>query len=164
MKTTTISEYSVENKYKVLGFNDDECTCDICGKSELKGTYAIEDLSNGEIFRAGSSCGAKMAGWTTKELVKKYNLREKEILDIAKKEFCDSKEYISYEKAIDFLNKESDDLQRKLWNCSDENLRKQIYSTERTFESRREFIKSFSENLDVKRKEIMEKYKVKYIN
>lgn len=74
-----------ELKYKVLGFNDEQCECDVCGKQELKGTYAIENLSTGEIFRAGSSCGAKMAGWTVKELSSKLKESEKQNLDNAKK-------------------------------------------------------------------------------
>lgn len=165
MKTT--AEYSIEKKYRILGFNDDQCDCDVCGKQELKGTYAMEDLSTGEIFRAGSTCGAKMAGWTSKELVAKYKAGEKEILENAKKEFRNSSEYIAYTNCIDFLNKESDELQRKLYNCNDENERKIIRATERTFESRMEYIKPFSTAADNKRIEIVAKYNLRkgyYLN
>lgn len=164
MKT---AEYTTEKKYRILGFNDDQCSCDVCGKQELKGTYAMEDLSTGEIFRAGSSCGAKMAGWTSKELVAKYKAGEKEILENAKKEFRNSTEYIAYSNGLDFLNKESDDIQRKLYNCSDENERKVIRTTERTFESRMEYIQPLSTALDNKRIELVAKYNLRkgyYLN
>jgi hypothetical protein len=39
----------------VLGFSEDFTVCDRCGKSELKGTWAIEN-ENGDLFRLGSSC------------------------------------------------------------------------------------------------------------
>lgn len=158
MKT---AEYTTEKKYRILGFNDDQCSCDVCGKQELKGTYAMEDLSTGEIFRAGSSCGAKMAGWTTKELVAKYKLGEKENIETARKELRNSAEYIAYNSGLDFLNKESDDLSRKLYNCSDENLRKEIGATERTFESRMEYIQPLSKALDNKRVEVVAKYNLR---
>ena len=103
--TAPTTEITIEKKYKILGFNDDHCNCDVCGKTELKGTYAIEDLSTGEIFRAGSSCGAKMAGWTKKELMKKYKDGEKEKINNAKMEFQNSKEYINMDTAIEFMNK-----------------------------------------------------------
>lgn len=163
----TVSEYTTEKKYRILGFNDDQCSCDVCGKQELKGTYAMEDLSTGEIFRAGSSCGAKMAGWTTKELVAKYKLGEKENIETARKELRNSAEYIAYNNGLDFLNKESDELQRKLYNCSDENIRKEIRATERTFESRMEYIQPLSKALDNKRIEVVAKYNIRkgyYLN
>jgi hypothetical protein len=157
----TITEYTTEKKYKILGFNDDQCSCDICGKEELKGTYAIECLSSGEIIRAGSICGAKMAGWTTKELVSKYKKAEKEIIEAAKNEFRNSIEYIYYWDALNFLNKEDDEIEIKLFNCPDENLRKEIYATKRTFQSRMKHLGTFSELMEIKRLEIIAKYGIK---
>lgn len=163
----TISEYSVEKKYRILGFNDDQCSCDVCGKQELKGTYAMEDLSTGEIFRAGSSCGAKMAGWTTKELVAKYKAGEKENIENARNEFRKSAEHIAYNNALDFLNKESDELQRKLYDCNNDELRKELRATERTLESRMEYLKPFINANDAKRIEVVAKYNLRkgyYLN
>jgi hypothetical protein len=157
----TITEYTTEKKYKILGFNDDQCSCDICGKEELKGTYAIEDLASGEIFRAGSTCGAKMAGWTTKELVSKFKQAEKENIEAAKNEFRNSVEYFTYWDAVNFLNKEGDDIERKLFNCPDENLRKEIYATKRSFESRIKHLNTFSEPMEIKWLEIIAKYGIK---
>lgn len=98
-----MSQVNIENKFKLLGFNDDECECHICGRIELKGTYAIEDLSTGVIFRAGSVCGSKMSGWTTKELVIKLNLLEKQNKDNAYNELKSSIEYINHDKKINEL-------------------------------------------------------------
>jgi hypothetical protein len=163
----TINEYSIEKKYRILGFNDDQCSCDVCGKQELKGTYAMEDLATGEIFRAGSSCGAKMAGWTTKELVAKYKLGEKENIEAARKEFRKASEYIAHNNALEFLNNEADDLQRRLLKCSDENERKSIRETERTMKSRMDYLQPFSVAKDNKRIEVCAKYNLRkgyYLN
>lgn len=151
---------SNELKYKVLGFNDEQCECDVCGKQELKGTYAIENLSTGEIFRAGSSCGAKMAGWTAKELVLKLKESDKLNLDNAKAELRNSIEYIEYEKAIEFLNKESEDLEKKMRYCSDEDERRKVGLSERSFESRRQYLSPFRIALDNKKEEILKKYNI----
>ena len=161
MSTTTnaiTTEYAVEYKYKILGFNDDECNCDVCGRQELKGTYAIEDLSTGEIFRAGSVCGAKMAGWTTKQLVAIYKAGEKEKIDNAKKEFRQSAEYIAYDKAIQFLNNEDDEIQRNICKYyRDEIKRKEFENMERSPKSRLEYIEPFRDALEIKRNEIRAK-------
>lgn len=153
-----VNKYITEIKYRILGFNDEQCECDICGKQELKGTYAIENISTGEIFRAGSTCGAKMAGWTSKELVTRYKIGEKEKLDNAKNEFRNTVEYIAYQNGLLFLNNENDELQRRIRNCSDEILRKEISATERSFESRREYIRPLSTALTNKRIELVAKY------
>ena len=162
MKNTTntiIKEYAIENKYKVLGFNDDECNCDVCGKTELKGTYAIEDLSTGEILRAGSVCGAKMAGWTKKELMKKYKDGEKEKINNAKKEFWESIEYIQYDNAIKFLHKEQDELEHN-YNIyrNDELKMQELRNSERTRESRWEYLDPFINEKNKKKQQIIEKY------
>lgn len=157
----TVGEYTTEKKYKILGFNDDQCSCDVCGKQELKGTYAMEDLSTGEIFRAGSTCGAKMAGWTSKELVAKYKAGEKENLEAAKKEFRNSEERIAMKIALDFLNKEHDDLCSRVFNCDDINERKAIMSTDRTMKSRMDYLSPFSIANDNKMVEVVAKYNLR---
>ena len=132
--------------YKILGFNADVCECDVCGKSELKGTYAIEDLETGEIFRAGSTCGAKIAGWSTKVFTKKVKeseLAKKEAKEIALRS---SIEYIEYQKAILFLNKESEEFNIKM-SKANEAERYELAKTERTYESRMEILKPLQESL-----------------
>lgn len=157
-KMTSAGNYTTELKYKILGFNDDQCECDVCGKQELKGTYAMEVVATGEIFRAGSTCGAKMSGWTTKEFATKYKLGQKENIENAKKELRESSEYKAYNEGLDFLNKESDELQRKLWNCPSQDERNALHSTERTFESRMKYIEPLRQELDKKRLEVADKY------
>ena len=55
-------------------------------------------------------------------------------------------EFIEYEKAIDFLNKESDEWNIKMAKAS-ESERKEIAKTERTYESRIEILKPLKEAL-----------------
>lgn len=151
-------EYSIENKFKILGFNDDECTCHVCGKQELKGTYVIENLSSGEIFRAGSVCGSKMAGWTSKELVAKYKTGEKEKLTAAKKELRESIEYINYDNALSFLDKESDNLNALIYSESNQEKRAELSNSRRTLESRLNYLRPFGELLESKRLSIIKKF------
>lgn len=160
METIT-REYAIEKKYQILGFNDDQCICDVCGKQELKGTYAMEDLSTGEIFRAGSVCGSKMAGWTTKELVAKYKVGEKEKLSAAKKELRESSEYINYEKALEFLNNEEDEITRKIYNTECQEKRTELNNSRRTLKSRLDYLEIFSPALKMKREQLVEKYGLK---
>lgn len=59
--------------YKVLGTTDDVTTCDLCGKPELKGTVVLAPLDvdgneGGDVEYFGTSCAAKAAGWTLKEV------------------------------------------------------------------------------------------------
>jgi hypothetical protein len=54
--------------FKILGFSDEITTCDKCNKSELKGTYLIEDNETGEHYYYGSTC-----------VKKQYNVKQSEI-------------------------------------------------------------------------------------
>ena len=149
---------NTELKYKVLGFNDDECECHICGRVELKGTYAIEDLSTGTIFRAGSSCGAKMAKWTTKELSLKLKLAEKENLQNAQSELKSSQEYINYNTALDKLNKDADLLYSKIYKETSQEKRNELSLLELRPSERLAILRPFSEKLN----EFKDQLKVKY--
>jgi hypothetical protein len=51
---------------KILGFTEDFNTCDCCGKSGLKGTYAID--FEGTLVYYGSTCAFKKHGITKAEL------------------------------------------------------------------------------------------------
>ncbi|MEV4037671.1 hypothetical protein [Streptomyces umbrinus] len=59
--------------YKVFGTTSDVTTCDLCGKPELKGTVVLMPLDvdgneDGDACYFGTSCAAKAAGWTLKEV------------------------------------------------------------------------------------------------
>jgi hypothetical protein len=63
----------------VLGFSEDFTVCDRCGKSELKGTWAIEN-ENGDLYRLGSSCIHKrfeMDSEEAKQLIADFKKAEK---------------------------------------------------------------------------------------
>lgn len=62
----------------ILGYTEDVTTCDCCGKSDLKGTYAIE--FNGDLGYYGSVCAFKLHGIEyveQKEAKKTYKKRLK---------------------------------------------------------------------------------------
>jgi len=123
------------NKYKIKAFNDEICICDVCGKSELKGTYVMLDLETNEEFRAGSTCGSKIAKWTNKEFTNKVKQLNEENLLLAINEFKNSIEYINNNKDLE-----------------------ESYFFE--YEERKAYIKNSTELLRLKKIEIKNKYNV----
>lgn len=62
--------------FKVLGTTTDVTDCQLCGRTDLKGTIALAPLDvdgnqAGETVYYGSDCGAKAAGWTQKDIRQK---------------------------------------------------------------------------------------------
>lgn len=49
--------------FRLLGITDEICTCDLCGKTDLKCTMALENLDTGEQVHYGRDCGAMALGW-----------------------------------------------------------------------------------------------------
>lgn len=47
--------------YKILGFTESNNTCDCCGKSDLKGTYAVSSDENDTLYY-GSTCVKRNLG------------------------------------------------------------------------------------------------------
>jgi hypothetical protein len=58
--------------YKVLGTTDDVTECEHCGRVDLKGTIRLGALdADGnveDVTYFGAVCGARAAGWTTKDI------------------------------------------------------------------------------------------------
>lgn len=59
--------------YRVKGTTDDVTDCELCGKAELKGTVMLVPLDadgndDGEVCYFGTSCAAKAAGWTVRDV------------------------------------------------------------------------------------------------
>lgn len=66
------------SSWKLVGINDDSTECDVCGRIELKSTMHLV-AEDGSELRAGSSCGARKLGTTTKRMndkVKAYRMHE----------------------------------------------------------------------------------------
>jgi hypothetical protein len=59
--------------YRVIGTTDESTECDLCGKVELKATVMLvpidaEGNADGDVCYFGTSCAAKAAGWTVREV------------------------------------------------------------------------------------------------
>lgn len=59
--------------FKILGTTDDVTECDLCGRVELKGTVVLLPVdadggADGEAMYFGTSCAARAAGWTVREV------------------------------------------------------------------------------------------------
>jgi hypothetical protein len=52
--------------YRVAGTTDDANECEICGKTDLRGTVIL-DTGNGHVY-AGSDCAARLTGRPVKEI------------------------------------------------------------------------------------------------
>lgn len=68
---------------KFLGSNDEQTTCDCCGKSDLKKTVIIE-LDSGEIVRYGADCAAKLIFGNKKGHSRKVVEMQARCIEIAK--------------------------------------------------------------------------------
>lgn len=65
--------------YKLVAINDDIDFCIACGKEELKRVMWLENLETGIIEHYGTTCGARMLGWTKKETSRKINTKIQEM-------------------------------------------------------------------------------------
>lgn len=59
--------------YRVKGTTDEATECELCGKVELKATVMLVPLDDdgnddGDVAYFGTSCAAKAAGWTVREV------------------------------------------------------------------------------------------------
>ena len=57
--------------WKIIGINDDQSVCALCGKENLKRVVWIENQETGEVMAVGTVCVSKMLGITTKEQKKR---------------------------------------------------------------------------------------------
>jgi hypothetical protein len=68
--------------YKVLGTTDEVTECEHCGRVDLKGTIRLgildEDGNVEDVTYFGAVCGARAAGWTTKDIRKAANKADRE--------------------------------------------------------------------------------------
>ena len=79
MQDTTYTPDSPAAKvYRVLGTSDDHDTYELCGRTELKRTVALECVDTGEVVHFGTDCAARAAGWTERELSTRIRAAERE--------------------------------------------------------------------------------------
>lgn len=102
MSTKLIIKETVKT-HRNLGFTDEITECGCCGRVDLKGTYAIEDLLTGEIMYLGCVCAANRMNWSKKEFITRYKAEEKEQGEMAKNEFRNTHEY----QAVEAYTKDS---------------------------------------------------------
>lgn len=68
--------------FRVLGTTDDVTTCELCGREDLRGTVVLETIDadgngTGDLVHYGSDCGARAAGWTTREMGRRVTAANK---------------------------------------------------------------------------------------
>lgn len=47
---------------RILGMNDEQTTCDACGRVELRGTVILADEDGVEVGRYGTTCAGRILG------------------------------------------------------------------------------------------------------
>lgn len=82
--------------FRVLGSDDSVHTCDCCGKSNLKVTFAIEMIETGEILRYGSVCVTRNTGRKKGELNRMKEAYEMERIKAAQAEYAIRPERAAY--------------------------------------------------------------------
>jgi hypothetical protein len=83
--------------FHVFGSDDSINTCDCCGKTGLKATFAIEMIETGEILHYGSVCVTRNTGRKTGELNKMKDSHDMERREAARKEWRATPEYAAHE-------------------------------------------------------------------
>lgn len=65
------------NELQAAGMNDEQTTCDACGREELRGTVIVTDQDGVEVGRYGTTCASRVLGVkvTRTDVVKRENLR-----------------------------------------------------------------------------------------
>lgn len=86
----TNNDSTARPAFRVLGTTDDVTTCELCGRDELKGTIRLGVLDadgnvEGTVYY-GASCGAKAAGWTTKDVRKAATAADRAAAEAARAE------------------------------------------------------------------------------
>lgn len=74
--------------FQVKGSTTDVTECELCGRTELKGTIVLQPLdidgnAEGNVTYYGANCGAKAAGWTQKTIRVAAQLADREAARIA---------------------------------------------------------------------------------
>ena len=87
---TRLSAATMTAKFIVLGSTDEVNTCDCCGKSNLKATWAVEmiDAPEGGVLYYGSTCVTRNTGKTMKEIRSEVEAAHKAKIDSARAEFA----------------------------------------------------------------------------
>lgn len=84
--TTAVTTTTTHKVFKVLGTTDEVTECQHCGRTDLKGTIRLGELdADGNVEGVtyfGAVCGAKAAGWTTKDLRKAAKTADAEWRDM----------------------------------------------------------------------------------
>lgn len=87
---------SIKTKlFRVLGSDDSVNTCDCCGKTNLKATFAVEMIETGEILRYGSVCVTRNTGRKLGELNKMREAHDLEKRQAAQKEYHATPQYLA---------------------------------------------------------------------
>jgi hypothetical protein len=76
--------------FKVLGTTDEVTECEHCGRVDLKGTIRLgvldADGNVAGVTHFGAVCGARAAGWTTKEIRKSATAADRAAAEAARVE------------------------------------------------------------------------------
>jgi predicted metal-binding protein len=81
---------------KQLGTDDSVNTCDCCGKTGLKFTFAVE-LDSGEVVHYGSTCVTRHTGKTPAKIASEIAAHEAAEKAIKEKMFRATAEYAAYQ-------------------------------------------------------------------
>jgi recombinational DNA repair protein (RecF pathway) len=84
----------MENGIKILGFTDSVNECDCCGKTGIKGTFAVS--IEGNEFHYGSTCAHKKHGFSKAQVTKALTAFEDAKHAAKRKAYCDHLETLDF--------------------------------------------------------------------
>ncbi len=126
-------------KFNILGTDDSVNTCDCCGKTDLKATWAVEIIETGEILHYGSVCVTRNTGIKHPESSAKAHEREQ--MALAAAELRQTPEYRAERAKFELRNSLP---------------RMELMSAIA-------FVKGECDALEAKKRELMAKYRITYL-
>ena len=126
-------------KFNILGSDDSINTCDCCGKTDLKATWAVEMIETGEILHYGSVCVTRNTGIKNPESAAR--IYEREQMRLAN---------IELRQSAEWREQKSKYAQRQNMNL-------------KPGRESMEFVRAEVEAVNAKKAELMKKYNLKYM-
>lgn len=95
-------------RYALKGVNDDQHECSVCGRVELKRVMWLVSLDadgnqEGEAFHCGTTCGAKLLGYTQSKMATKVKSYASEVSYLRYKMQMSEQQRLGYDELLDSL-------------------------------------------------------------
>lgn len=93
---------------KIIGINDEQTSCDCCGREDLKKTVIVQFEDSDAVQRYGVVCASKMLGRSADDLRKEANKAQRLLISsariAARAEYAQCEARLAFVSAIEYAN------------------------------------------------------------